>query len=128
MPVVRSAGSLPTALTYDPSNVFARILRREIPTQLLHEDEHCVAFRDVAPQAPLHVLVIPRKALAGLGDAGADDAALLGHLLLVGRAVAERLGHPSARYVVNHGAPSGQSVFHLHVHVLAGRPLAWPPG
>jgi histidine triad (HIT) family protein len=115
-------------LAYDPSNVFARILRREIPAQLLHEDEHCVAFRDVAPQAPLHVLVIPRKALAGLGDAGADDAALLGHLLLVGRAVAERLGYLSARYVVNHGAPSGQSVFHLHVHVLAGRPLAWPPG
>jgi histidine triad (HIT) family protein len=115
-------------LAYDPSNVFARILRREIPAQLLHEDEHCVAFHDVAPQAPLHVLVIPRKARAGLGDAGADDAALLGHLLLVGRAVAERLGYLSARYVVNHGAPSGQSVFHLHVHVLAGRPLAWPPG
>ena len=127
-PAVRSAGSLPTALAYDPSNVFARILRREIPAQLLHEDEHCVAFHDVAPQAPLHVLVIPRKALAGLGDAGADDATLLGHLLLVGRAVAERLGYLSARYVVNHGAPSGQSVFHLHVHVLAGRPLAWPPG
>ncbi len=124
----RRADPFRTDLAYDPSNVFARILRREIPAHLLHEDEHCVAFRDVAPQAPLHVLVIPRQALAGLGDAGADDAALLGHLLLVGRSVAERLGYPSARYVVNHGAAAGQSVFHLHVHVLAGRPLAWPPG
>lgn len=111
-----------------PETIFSKIIARTIPARIEYEDDRCLAFHDVAPQAPLHVLVIPRKALAGLGDAGADDAALLGHLLLVGRAVAERLGYPSARYVVNHGAPSGQSVFHLHVHVLAGRPLAWPPG
>lgn len=115
-------------MSYDPSNVFARILRGEIPAQLLHEDDRCVAFRDVAPQAPLHVLVIPRQALRGLGDATAADEALLGHLLLVGRKVAAQLGYAEARYVVNHGAAAGQSVFHLHVHVLAGRPLAWPPG
>ena len=115
-------------LSYDPSNVFARILRREIPTQLLHEDEHCVAFRDIAPQAPLHYLVVPKRALRSLGDAGVGDAALLGHLLLTGQALAKKAGHAEARFVINNGASAGQSVFHLHVHVLAGRPLAWPPG
>lgn len=115
-------------MSYDPANVFARILRREIPTQFLHEDEHCVAFRDIAPQAPVHFLVIPKRALAGLGDAGLQDAALLGHLLLTARAIAQRLGHPEARVVINNGAAAGQTVFHLHVHVLAGRPFAWPPG
>jgi histidine triad (HIT) family protein len=120
------AGSHP--LAYDSSNVFARILRREIPTQFLHEDEQCVAFRDIAPQAPLHLLVIPKRALRSLADARADDAALLGHLLLTGHALAQKHGHPDARVVVNTGAGAGQTVFHLHVHVLAGRPLAWPPG
>ena len=115
-------------MSYDPSNVFARILRREIPAQFLHEDEHCVAFRDVAPQAPLHVLVIPRRPLRTLGDAGPADAILLGHLLLTATAVARQLGHPEARIVINNGAAAGQSVFHLHVHVLAGRELRWPPG
>lgn len=123
IPLTRSA-----PLTYDPSNVFARILRRELPAQLLHEDEHCVAFRDAAPQAPLHFLVVPKRPLRTLGDAVAADAAMLGHLLLTGTAVARKLGHPEARIVVNNGATAGQSVFHLHVHVLAGRPLAWPPG
>lgn len=115
-------------MTYDSSNVFARILRREIPAQLVHEDEHCVAFRDIAPQAPLHVLVVPRRAIARLGDATANDAPLLGHLLLTASAVAKKLGQQEVRIVVNDGAAAGQSVFHLHVHVLAGRSLAWPPG
>jgi histidine triad (HIT) family protein len=115
-------------LTYDPTNVFARILRREIPTPWLHEDEHCIAIRDIAPQAPLHVLVIPKQALRNVADATPDDAALLGHLLRTGAALAQQLGHPDARLVINQGAGAGQSVFHLHVHVLAGRSLAWPPG
>ncbi len=115
-------------LPYESSNVFARILRGEIPAQFLHEDEHCVAFRDLAPQAPLHVLVVPRKAIATLGDARSNDAALLGHLMLTAVQVAKQLGHPEARFVVNNGAAVGQSVFHLHVHVLAGRAFAWPPG
>jgi histidine triad (HIT) family protein len=115
-------------LSYDSSNVFARILRREVPAEILHEDEHCVAFRDAAPQAPLHLLVIPKRAIRSLADAAAGDALVLGHLLLTGAAVAARLGHPEARFVVNNGAGAGQSVFHLHLHVLAGRPLAWPPG
>ena len=115
-------------MPYDPSNVFARILRGEIPAQLVHEDEHCIAFRDVAPQAPLHVLVVPRRPIRSLGEAATSDAALLGHLLLTATAVAEQLGHPEARVVINNGVAAGQSVFHLHVHVLAGRPLSWPPG
>ena len=116
------------AYDYDRDNVFARILRRELPAQLLHEDEHCVAFRDVAPQAPLHFLVVPKRPLRTLGDAVEGDATLLGHLLLTGAAVAKKLGHPEARVVINNGPSAGQSVFHLHVHVLAGRPLSWPPG
>jgi histidine triad (HIT) family protein len=117
-------------LSYDPTNVFARILRREIPAQILHEDEHCVAFRDVAPQAPLHFLVIPKRPLARLADATPADATVLGHLLLTAAAVARQQGFADAgfRTVVNNGAGAGQSVFHLHLHVLAGRPLAWPPG
>jgi histidine triad (HIT) family protein len=115
-------------LSYDSSNVFARILRREIPAELLHEDEHCVAFRDVAPQAPLHLLVIPKRAIRTLGDAQPADEPLLGHLLRTGAVLARGLGHDDARFVVNNGAGAGQSVFHLHLHVLAGRPLAWPPG
>lgn len=115
-------------MSYDPSNVFARILRREIPAQLLHEDEHCVAFRDAHPQAPLHFLVIPKRPLARLGDATTADATVLGHLLLTAAAVARGLGHPEHRVVINNGAGAGQTVFHLHVHVLAGRQLDWPPG
>jgi histidine triad (HIT) family protein len=115
-------------LTYDPSNVFARILRREVPAEILHDDEHCVAFRDAAPQAPLHLLVIPKRAIRTLGDAAAADEPLLGHLMRVGAKLARDGGHPDARFVVNNGAGAGQSVFHLHLHVLAGRPLAWPPG
>lgn len=116
-------------MTYDPTNVFARILRREIPAQVLHEDDHCMAFRDVAPQAPLHFLVIPKHPVAKLAEAGAADGAVLGHLLLTAAAVAKKQGFGDAfRVVVNNGAGAGQTVFHLHVHVLAGRTLAWPPG
>ena len=92
-------------MTYDPTNVFARILRREIPAQVLHEDEHCVAFRDVAPQAPLHFLVIPKRPLRMLADATAGDSAILGHLMLTGAAVARQQGLGDAfRLVVNNGA------------------------
>jgi len=117
-------------LSYDPSNVFARILRREIPAQVLHEDEHCLAFRDAAPQAPVHFLVIPKRAIRTLADAAGADAALLGHLMLTAAAVARQQGLADGafRVVVNNGGGAGQTVFHLHLHVLAGRPLAWPPG
>lgn len=117
-------------MNYDPSNVFARILRQEIPAQRLHDDEHCVAFRDVAPKAPTHFLVIPKRPIARLADAAPEDTALLGHLLQTAAAVARKLGvaDDGFRVVINNGARAGQSVFHLHVHVLAGRDLGWPPG
>ncbi len=110
--------------------MFARILRREIPAQVLHEDERCLVFRDVMPVAPTHFLVIPKKALGRLAEAGSADAELLGHLLLVAARVAADLGvaEDGFRVVINNGAGGGQTVFHLHVHVLAGRPLEWPPG
>lgn len=117
-------------MTYDSTNVFARILRKEIPAEIVHEDEHCIAFRDVSPQAPVHLLVIPKNAIASVGDATPQDQAVLGHLLLTAGSLARQQGFAEKGYrlVVNHGAGAGQTVFHLHVHVLAGRHFAWPPG
>jgi histidine triad (HIT) family protein len=108
--------------------IFGRILRGEIPCDQVYADAQCLAFRDVAPQAPVHILVIPRQHLVGLADADDSHAALLGHLLLVAARVARQEGLAGFRTVINSGAEAGQSVFHLHVHVLGGRPLAWPPG
>jgi histidine triad (HIT) family protein len=108
--------------------IFGKIARGEIPTELIYEDDRAVAFADVNPQAPTHLLVIPRKPIPRLSESGEDDAALLGHLLLVARQVAREAGLEDFRLVVNDGAGAGQTVFHLHVHVLGGRPLGWPPG
>jgi histidine triad (HIT) family protein len=109
--------------------IFKRIIDREIPATIVHEDDLCLAFRDVNPQAPTHVLVIPKKEIPSLADAGDDDAALLGHLLVTAKKVAAQLGLENGyRTVINCGRDGGQSVDHLHVHVLGGRSLAWPPG
>jgi histidine triad (HIT) family protein len=108
--------------------IFGRILRGEIPSDRVHEDEHCIAFRDVAPQAPVHVLVIPREHIPSLKQAQPEQEALLGHLLLVAAQIARQEGLEDWRTVINTGADAGQTVFHLHVHVIGGRPLAWPPG
>ena len=108
--------------------IFARILRGEIPCDQVYADEHCLAFRDVTPQAPVHVLVIPRQPIAQLADATAEHELLLGHLLLVAAQVARQEGLESFRTVINSGADAGQTVFHMHEHVIGGRPLAWPPG
>lgn len=108
--------------------IFGRILRGEISCDQVYADEHCLAFRDVTPQAPVHVLVIPRQPIAQLADATAEHELLLGHLLLVAARVARQEGLESFRTVINSGADAGQTVFHMHVHVLGGRPLAWPPG
>ncbi|MGH8578651.1 MAG: histidine triad nucleotide-binding protein [Gammaproteobacteria bacterium] len=109
--------------------LFVRIIARQIPADIVYEDERCLAFRDIDPQAPLHVLVIPKQAVAKLADANDGDEALLGHLLRVANRVAMQQGHGEAyRVVVNNGAGAGQSIFHLHLHVLAGRTLTWPPG
>jgi histidine triad (HIT) family protein len=109
--------------------LFQRIADREIPTTFLHEDDLCIAFRDIAPQAPVHVLVVPRKAIPRIAEASSDDQALLGHLLLVARTVAQELNLKNGfRIVINNGKDGGESVPHLHVHLLGGRPLDWPPG
>ena len=109
--------------------LFEKIIDREIPAAFVHEDDLCVVIKDVNAQAPMHLLVIPRKPMPRLCDATPEDQALLGHLLLVANKVAAEAGLGEAfRLVINNGAASGQSVFHLHLHVIGGRPLKWPPG
>jgi histidine triad (HIT) family protein len=105
--------------------VFAKIIRGEIPADIVYEDELCLAFRDISPQAPTHVLVVPRQAITGLDAVAPDDSQLLGHLLVVTRAVAEKedILASGFRCIINAGAHGGQEVAHLHVHVLGGRPL-----
>jgi histidine triad (HIT) family protein len=111
------------------TTLFGKIVRREIPADIIYEDDLCLAFRDINPQAPTHVLLIPKKEIDKLSNARSEDQALLGHLLLAAGKVAKQLGVGDAfRLVVNNGAPAGQSVFHLHLHLLAGRKLDWPPG
>lgn len=109
--------------------LFSKIIHREIPADIVHEDEQCLAFRDVNPQAPVHILVIPKKPLTMVADATGEDQALLGHLLITASKIAEQEGFGDAfRLVINNGEDAGQSVFHLHIHILAGRSFAWPPG
>jgi len=108
--------------------IFGRIARGEGKAEIVFEDDRALAFRDISPQAPTHLLVIPRQAISRLSEAAEDDAALLGHLLLVARKVAAQEGLTDFRVVVNDGAGAGQTVFHLHLHVIGGRPLSWPPG
>jgi histidine triad (HIT) family protein len=109
--------------------IFAKIVRREIPADIVYETDRALAFRDINPAAPVHVLVIPKLPLVDLADATQDQQDLLGHLMWVAAEVARQEGVADAfRVVTNNGAGAGQSVFHLHLHVLAGRPLSWPPG
>jgi len=110
--------------------IFAEIIRREIPADIVYEDDEVLAFRDITPRAPVHVLFIPKKAIATLNDAGPEDAALLGNLVLAAAAYAKREGFAENGYrtVFNCNRDAGQSVFHIHLHLLAGRELAWPPG
>jgi histidine triad (HIT) family protein len=109
--------------------IFGRIIRGEIPAQIVHDDDRCLAFHDVAPQAPVHVLVIPKQPIPSLAEVGEADAALLGHLVMVATQLARSLGLADGyRLVVNCGRDGGQSVDHLHLHLLGGRRLGWPPG
>ena len=108
--------------------LFSKIIDREIPADIIFEDDQCLAFRDINPQAPTHFLVIPKKPIPKLSDAGAEDASLLGHLLLIASQVAKQEGLEDFRLNVNNGAGASQTVFHLHVHVLGGRSFSWPPG
>lgn len=110
--------------------LFEKIIARKIPSQIVYETDDVLAFRDVAPQAPTHVLVIPKKPVVRIAKATAEDAALLGKVLLAAAEVARQLGLESTGYrlVINNGRDAGEAVPHLHVHLLGGRPMAWPPG
>ena len=109
--------------------LFEKIIDREIPAEILHEDEDCIAVRDISPQAPVHVLIIPKKLIPRVAQAGEEDERLLGKLLLIARMIAkdENL-EDGFRIVINNGPDGGESVPHLHVHLLGGRKLNWPPG
>lgn len=109
--------------------IFGKILRGEIPADVVHEDEHCLAFRDIDPQAPVHIVIIPKRHIAKLSDADIEDRVLLGHLLHVASKIAESEGlEGQFRININNGEKAGQLVFHLHVHLLGGRDFGWPPG
>ncbi len=110
--------------------LFEKIRDREIPADIVHEDDDCLAFRDISPQAPAHLLVVPKRVIPRIGLANAADKELLGHLLLAAAEVARKAGIAAAGYriVINHGPHGGETVPHLHLHILGGRPLTWPPG
>ncbi|MCL4217543.1 MAG: histidine triad nucleotide-binding protein [Candidatus Hydrogenedentes bacterium] len=108
--------------------LFTKIIRGEIPSEEVYSDDEFYAFRDINPQAPTHVLVVPKEPIAKVGDASDADADMLGRLLLAGNRVAKQEGLEDYRLVINNGAGAGQTVFHLHLHVLGGRPMDWPPG
>lgn len=110
-------------------NIFQKILDKEIPAKILHEDDLCIAFHDIGPKAPIHVLIIPRKVIVTHDDLQPEDAALLGHLHLVAVKLAKQLGLTKGyRLVLNCKESAGQTVPHLHLHLLGGRDMAWPPG
>ena len=109
--------------------LFEKIVNRQIPAEILYEDEHVVAFRDIAPQAPIHILIVPKKPIPRISETDAADQALLGHLLLKAAAVAAAAGLKDGyRLVINNGRHGGESVPHLHCHILGGRSMTWPPG
>jgi histidine triad (HIT) family protein len=110
--------------------LFEKICDKEIPSTIVFEDDRCVAFRDISPQAPVHILVVPRKAVVRVGQAEPGDEGLLGHLLLTAAAVArsEGIAQSGYRLIINNGTDGGEAVPHLHVHLLGGRKLEWPPG
>ncbi len=110
--------------------LFEKIIAREIPAQIVYEDDQVLALRDIKPHAPVHVLVVPKKPIPRIADAKAEDEKLLGHLMLKAAEIAATLGLKSSGYrlVINNGPDAGESVPHLHCHILGGRALAWPPG
>ncbi|MEM6425487.1 MAG: histidine triad nucleotide-binding protein [Cyanobacteria bacterium P01_D01_bin.128] len=110
--------------------IFGKIIRKEIPADIVYEDDLCLAFKDITPQAPTHILVIPKKPIPKLADTVPEDKELLGHLLLTVKAIADQLNlaEDGYRVVINTGQNGGQTVFHLHLHLLGGRSMQWPPG
>ena len=111
------------------ATIFGKIIRREIPANIVYEDDLAIAFKDISPQAPAHILVIPKKPIPRLSDATAEDTQLLGHLLATVKQVAADAGLSNGyRVVINNGNDGGQTVDHLHLHILGGRQMQWPPG
>ncbi|XP_063820335.1 adenosine 5'-monophosphoramidase HINT1 [Pseudophryne corroboree] len=109
--------------------IFGKIIRKEIPANIIYEDDQCIAFHDVSPQAPIHFLVVPKEAISHMSALQPADEALLGHLMYIGTKCAAEQGLTNGyRLVVNEGPDGGQSVYHLHLHILGGRQLGWPPG
>ncbi|XP_043916745.1 histidine triad nucleotide-binding protein 1 [Protopterus annectens] len=109
--------------------IFGKIIRKEIPAKIIYEDDQCIAFHDIAPQAPVHFLVVPKKPIAQLASTEDSDKHLFGHLMLVGKKCADDLNLKDGyRIVLNEGRHGGQSVYHIHLHVLGGRQMEWPPG
>lgn len=109
--------------------IFSKIIRREIPAEIVYEDDLALAFKDITPQAPVHILVIPKKPIPKLSDAQPEDHKIMGHLLLTAQRVAEQAGLTNGyRVVINNGHDGGQTVYHLHLHILGGREMGWPPG
>ena len=109
--------------------IFGKIIRREIPADIVYEDDICLAFRDVSPQAPQHILLIPKKLIPKLADACEEEAEILGHMMVTVGKIARELDIEDAfRLVINNGSEAQQTVFHLHMHILSGRPFTWPPG
>ncbi len=110
--------------------IFEKIIAREIPADIVFEDDQCLAFRDIDPQAPVHVLLVPKRVIPRIGASTWDDQSLLGHMLVKAGELATMLGlaKDGFRIVINHGPNGGETVPHLHMHILGGRPMAWPPG
>ena len=116
-------------MSENTETIFSKIIRREIPANIVYEDDFALAFKDIQPQAPVHILVIPKKPIVKLDEAESQDQALLGHLLLTAKRVAKEAGLENGyRIVINTDADGGQTVYHLHLHILGGRQMAWPPG
>jgi histidine triad (HIT) family protein len=110
--------------------IFEKIIAREIPAEIVHEDDLCICFHDISPQAPTHLLLIPKKCIVRVAEAGTEDQETLGHLLLMAQQVARQEGflEDGFRVVINNGGDGGEAVPHLHLHILAGRQMTWPPG
>ncbi|MDS3861325.1 histidine triad nucleotide-binding protein [Thermosynechococcaceae cyanobacterium BACA0444] len=116
-------------MTPPTETLFTKIINRQIPAEIIYEDDLAIAFKDINPQAPIHVLIVPKQPLPSLADAVPEDHRVLGHLLMTVKRVAEQVGLENGyRVVINTGVDGGQTVNHLHLHLLGGRPLHWPPG
>ena len=110
-------------------SIFTKFKNKEIPCNIVHEDDICLAIEDISPQAPVHVLIIPHKEIDKVSNASHEDISILGHLLIVSKKIAAKYNlNDNYRLTINNGAEAGQSVFHIHVHLLGGRSLNWPPG